>query len=110
MSEVPVVLVDNLTNAQIKKYRILDNKLSDIAEWDLENIKIELEELQDGELNELFPDIEIDDGIELNEEEEDTIPAEPTTIYVEEGDIFQLGEHRLMCGDSTNIESIESLM
>ena len=64
MVEVPVILADTLTEVQIKKYRLLDNKLSDIAEWDLESVKIELEELGDIELSELFDEISIGDDIE----------------------------------------------
>lgn len=109
LEEVPVLTLD-LDDKKIKKYRILDNKLSDIAEWDIDNIKLELEDINDDELNELFPEIELDDDEEYDEETQDDIPDVPDNIIVEEWDIFQLWDHRLMCGDSTNIETVETLM
>jgi site-specific DNA-methyltransferase (adenine-specific) len=45
MDEVPVIYVSDLSDVQLKKYRILDNKLSDIAKWDIENLRIELEDI-----------------------------------------------------------------
>ncbi len=73
MEEVPVIVKDNLTDKQIKKYRLLDNKIAELAEDNLENIKFELEELQDLELDELYDteleDINFDD-IEWNQDRE----------------------------------------
>lgn len=73
LNKVPVIKAENLTEKQIKKYRLLDNKITELAEDNIENIKIELEELQDLELNELYIDLwEVDDidfdNIESNED------------------------------------------
>jgi len=73
LKEVPVIIKGNLTEKQIKKYRLLDNKIAELAEDNIENIKFELEELKDLELDELYNlDIEeIDfDNIEWNEDRE----------------------------------------
>lgn len=108
LKEVPVIVKDNLTEKQIKKYRLLDNKIAELAEDNIENIKFELEELQDMELNELYDlDIEV---IEDKKEVEDNVPEIQENIIVEKWDIFQLWEHRLMCWSSTEINDLDLLM
>ena len=107
-TEVPVIYADDLSDEQIKAFRLADNKVSEIAEWDLE--------LLDNELSEIDLDME-QFGFELKsvEEEQEVVeddyevepPKEPKTKL---GDIYQLGNHRLMCGDSTSIEDVEKLM
>ena len=66
LETVPCIVADDLTDKQIKKYRLLDNRLAELAEDNIENIKLELEELQDMELNELFLDITKDNDIDIN--------------------------------------------
>ena len=108
MKEVPCVCVDDLTPEQVNALRIVDNK-SNESEWDYDLLADELAELD-------LSDFDFDFGIEDEEEEteivEDEAPevdedAEPITKL---GDIWQLGRHRLMCGDSTSIEDVEKLM
>lgn len=109
LTELPCIVKDKLTEAQVKKYRLLDNKIAEQADDDIKNIKIELDELQDIELNELYGlDIEIVD--EDKEAIEDLVPIEPTNIIVEKWDIFQLWDHRLMCGSSTDVNDLEALL
>lgn len=57
MTDVPCILVDDLTPEQIRKYRLLDNRTAEFSQDNIENIKIELEELNDEALNNLYPDI-----------------------------------------------------
>lgn len=107
--QIDVIKVTGLTEEQKKKYRLLDNKTSEIAQWDFELLPDELEGLDFGDLGYLF-DIEIEE--EPKEIIEDEVPeideeAEPITKL---GDIWQLGRHRLMCGDSTDRASVEKLM
>lgn len=101
LEEVPTIKVDDLTEKQIKAFRIADNKTSEFAEWDMDLLKIELEDLND--LFTGFDDMDFD--IEDKEIEEDDfvveLPDEPIT---KRGDIWQLGKHRLMCGDSTGTD------
>lgn len=110
LKEVPCVCVDDLTEDQVKALRIVDNK-SNESEWDIEFLTEELAEI---DLSEFDFDFNIDD-IEDKEEAkivEDEAPevdedAEPIAKL---GDIWQLGRHRLMCGDSTSITEVEKLM
>lgn len=107
--EVTVRKVSGLTEEQKRKYRLLDNKTNELAEWDFEKLKDEIEGLD-------FSEFDIDWGIEEDTETINVIEdapieidntREPTTKL---GDIYQLGEHRLMCGDSTDKETVEMLM
>ena len=106
---VDVIVKDKLSEKQIRKYRLLDNKIAELAQDHIENIHFELEELEDMKLNELY-EFNIDVIDPDKEAIEDDVPEIPTNIIVEKGDIFQLWEHRLMCGDSTNIDDVEKLM
>ena len=107
MKDVPCVCVDDLTEEQVKALRIVDNK-SNESEWDFDLLADELPEL---DLSAFDFDFGIDDD-EETEIVEDEVPevdedAEPIAKL---GDIWQLGRHRLMCGDSTNKADVELLM
>lgn len=110
LKEVPIIRVNDLTDNQIKAFRIADNKTTEFAEWDLELLEIELEGL-DGvftgfdmkELDDMFPD-----DTELIEDDFDEEP--PEEPLSKRGDIWLLGRHRLMCGDSTSQEDVATLM
>jgi len=112
---VPCLRAENLTEAQIKKYRILDNKLNE-SERDIESLKVDLEDLWDLniwdlelDIDDLFP--ELKDEEEPADVEEDEAPeVQKEAKMVRGGDLFQLWNHRLLCWDSTKIEDIESLM
>lgn len=110
LNEVPCLFVEGLTDAQRKAYILVDNRLAEFADWDMDLVMGELEEL-DG----LDFDIELT-GFELPEEvssdmeddyDEDAADIEPRAKL---GDLWQLGSHRLMCGDSTDANTIERLM
>ena len=103
------VVMEGLTEEQKRKYRILDNKTGEFAEWDIDLLNLELEGL----------DFEgFDFGFDLPEEEEEKEIVEDEVPEVDEtveptaklGDIWQLGRHRLMCGDSTDKATVELLM
>ncbi len=113
LTKVPVIVRDDLDPVAIKKLRILDNKLSDLAEWDKENLKLELEEIGDEDLMSLFDDLDLtfwDDEENEGETDEDDIPEEPQTIIVQEGDIFQLWRHKLICGSSIKQTVLKELL
>ena len=111
IEEVPCIVADDLTPEQVKAFRLADNKTSELAEWDLEKLDIELGEIPDIDMNVFGFDIEIDDIDEVTEVKEDEAPevkdGEPKAKI---GDIYQLGRHRIMCGDSTNKEDVDKLM
>lgn len=117
MEEVPCIVLSGLTEAQKKAYVIADNKMALNAGWDEELLKIELENLKELDFDlELtgFDVDELDDIFQAEEEQEiveddfDIEPPEEPKAKL--GDIYQLGNHRLMCGDSTNAEDVEKLM
>jgi site-specific DNA-methyltransferase (adenine-specific) len=114
--EVPCLFIEDLTEVQKRAYIIADNKLALDAGWDFEKLRIEIEDLK--ELNfdvDLtgFSQIEFDeifDGHSETVEDDDfeeELPKEPKTKL---GEIYQLGNHRLMCGDSTNSDDVRKLM
>lgn len=115
LKTVPCLMAENLTDEQIKKYRILDNKLNE-SERDIDNLKLELEELPDLDfwdlhldVSDLFPDLEVaEEEKEIEEDEAPEVQAEAKVV--EYWDIFQLWNHRLMCWDSTKLEDVETLM
>jgi DNA modification methylase len=115
--EVPTIELADLTETQKKAYIIADNRLALNAGWDNELLTIELNDLlADGfalellgfdpkELNALL-EPEVIEGL-TDEDAVPDVPDEPTTKL---GDIYQLGNHRLMCGDSTSIDAVDKLM
>ena len=111
LTEVPCIVADDLNEAQIKAYRLADNKVAEIAEWDEELLWNELQELADMDVSmDVFGfepfDIE-DDGVEAEEDYyEPELPEQPKA---KRGDIYQLGNHRLMCGDCTDENDVEAL-
>ena len=116
LEEVPCVKMENLTEKQIKKLRILDNKLNE-SERDIDNLKLELDDIWDLNIwdielsiDDLFWDLLKDDEeIETKVDDvEFSIPKEAKVV--KKWDIFQLWWHRLMCWDSTNENDVELLM
>lgn len=107
IDEVPCVMADDLTGEQVKKLRLLDNKLNE-SDWDIDLIADEIADLDfDGfDVDWELPE---DEETEIIEDEAPEVDeeAEPITKI---GDIWQLGRHRLMCGDSTDKETVELLM
>ena len=117
IEEVPCIIADDLTDAQIKAFRIADNRVSEYAEWNEDLLKVELEQLEEmdfdlDELNIDYSDFDLDIGedIEEIEPEEVEVPEVPEEPKAKLGDIYQLGNHRLMCGDSTNADDVGKLM
>ena len=117
IKEVPCIVLSGLTEAQKKAYVIADNKMALNAGWNEELLKTELENLKELDFDlDLtgFNIDELDDILGKNEEEaeivEDEVPEVPEEPKAKLGDIYQLGNHRLMCGDSTKIDNIEKLL
>ena len=117
IDEVPCITLAGLTEAQKKAYIIADNQLPLNAGWDLDKLKIELETLGELDFNiDLlgFDDDFLDGLLDVQMEEgltdEDAVPEAPEIPVSVLGDIWQLGDHRLMCGDSTSIDSAELLL
>ena len=115
LSKAPIIIADDLTPEQVKAYRIADNRVAQESEWDYDLLKIEMTELAEIDYNLLetgFSQKELDDMLQLEVEgltDEDEIPEDVEPI-VKLGDIWQLKNHRLMCGSSSDINNVDSLM
>ena len=105
---VPCIVADDLTDEQIKAYRLADNKVSELAEWDFDLLGEELADILDIDMSDFGFDLSEDEE-EETEVIEDEVPEEVEPI-AKQGDIWQLGRHRLMCGDSTLIDDVEKLV
>lgn len=107
LSECPCIRADDLTPEQVRAYRLADNKVAELAEWDFDLLAAELEGLDfDGwglkweiDTDQTPPAVGEDDFTEM-----------PETSDIERGDMFALGPHRLLCGSSTDDEEVAALM
>lgn len=109
LTEVPCIVASDLTPEQVKAFRLADNKVGEIATWDLEKLKLELENIGGLDMSLFGFDMEpdIDEVFEDDFDPNDHVPEIPYTEY---GDLYLLGEHRLLCGDSTKAEDIKKLV
>lgn len=118
LQTVPCIRLGHLTDTQRKAYVIADNRLALNAGWDDSMLTLELQDLkaedfnldllgfEADELNALLNPIKETEGLT----DEDAVPEVPEEPKTKPGDIYQLGRHRLMCGDSTSIDAVEKLM
>lgn len=116
LKEVPCIVADDLTEEQIKAFRLADNKVSELAEWDFEKLNIELSNIDldmslfNFDVKELS--VEIDKHKEVEEDNfnvEETL-EEISTPTVKRGQLWKLGNHFLLCGDSINKDDVRKLM
>ena len=119
ITEVPCVFMDYLTEAQKKAYILADNRMAMDAGWDEELLRVEIEALQgeafdvsltgfdEKELADLFKDGSDSDA---EDDDYDLSAALDKAAFVERGDIWTVGRHRLMCGDATSAEDVAALM
>jgi len=113
LKEVPITIADNLTPEQINAYRIADNRTNEEAEWDIDLLKTEMKELELADFNlDLtgFDEDQLNNFLFEEKEgltDEDEIPEAPEEPITKLGDIWKLGNHRLMCGDCTFIDNID---
>lgn len=109
LTTVPCVIADDLTPEQIKAFRLADNKTAEFAEWDMDLLMEELQDIGDIDM-ELFG---FDTSVFAEEAEiteDDFEPAPKKEPRTRRGDIYTLGNHRLMCGDSSSGEDLDELM
>lgn len=118
MAQVPVIRLTHLTEGQKRAYRITDNKLTENGQWDIDLLKLEFSELENLNLDfnldiTGFDNIEIDNILNPAQADEklNNIPfIEEKEIVSNLGDIWQLGEHRIICADALKTESFSALM
>ena len=119
LAKVPVHVATDLTPEQVRAYRLADNRTGEIAEWDMAILPIELNELREGgfdmdilafddeELGQLMTQAQ---GVTEGLTDPDSIPEPPDEAVTHRGDIWVLGNHRLMCGDSSVPEDVDRLL
>ena len=119
MTEVPVIVLDHLTETQRRALVLADNRLAINAGWDEEMLKVELESLQEdgfdldivGFTDEEIENLLRDPGAPVEgQTDEDAVPEEQETAVTVPGDIWLLGDHRLVCGDATDMSAVEKVL
>lgn len=117
MTSVPVIVVDDMTPTQVRTFRLLVNRSATWAEWDDEALRVELASLRDFGVDLTmtgFADAELDaflQGVALaGETDPDMVPPLPEAPTSRPGDVWNMGGHRLLCGDSTSVEDVVRLM
>jgi len=119
LATVPVVVLDHLTPTQRRALVIADNRIAENAGWDEELLRVELAELQDANFDLALTGFDDDELLELmageeptneGQSDEDEAPEVPLTPVSKPGDVWLMGKHRLLCGDSTDAASFTLLM
>ena len=119
IAEVPCVYADHLTEAQKKAYILADNRMALDAGWDEELLSVEMQELQElgfdlsmtgFDEKELTDLLDVDASSEAKEDDFDLSAALEKAAFVQHGDIWTVGRHKLMCGDATSAEDVSALM
>jgi DNA modification methylase len=119
LTEVPVIVLDHLTDTQRRALVLADNRLALNAGWDEEMLRVELESLKEDAFNlDLvgFTDEELENLLAEPEKandgltDEDAVPEEQEKIVTVLGDVWVMGEHRLLCGDATQVADVEKVM
>jgi hypothetical protein len=114
LKEIPVILCDEWTQVQVKAFRLLVNRSVGWAEWDEKLLALELEEIQGLDFNLALTGFEVPEIENLlsqsDSKEEEFAPAPPEIATAQTGDLWVLGEHRLLCGDATSPEAVERLL
>ena len=116
LDEVPTVQAAHLTEAQKRAYVIADNRLALDAGWDIDMLKVELADLDGMDFDLSLTGFDTDELANFLAEpaegltDADAVPEVPAVPVTVEGDVWLLGRHRLMCGDSTSIDAVERLM
>lgn len=109
MKEVPVLVADDLTEEQVKAYRLADNKSAEFSLWDMDKLGDELADILDIDMERFGFDLsEFEEPPQVVEDDYD--PNPPEEPNAKRGDVYQLGRHRLMCGDASMIDDVGKLV
>lgn len=112
LETVPCVFIEGLTEEQRKAYILADNRLTELGDWDRDLVSEELEALAGSGFDVSLTGFDWDSVSKIDPIEDDYDPEDPDLIIearAKRGDVFQLGEHRLMCGDSANQQDMNRL-
>jgi len=117
LEKVPVHVARDLTPEQVRAYRIADNKTAELAEWNMELLPIELAELGDAGIDWSLLGFDqdelaklLDPGVKEGLTDPDAVPEPPDDPVTKPGDLWVLGDHRLLCGDSASAEDVDRLL
>lgn len=115
LEEVPTLTLGHLTPAQVDAYRLADNRLSELADWDEELLRGELEALREADFDLSLTGWDDDEIAQLLADETpspaaDEVPEPPEEPITQPGDLWILGDHRLICGDSTDPETVARVL
>lgn len=114
--QIPVILADDMTDAQVRAFRIMINRSATWADWDEEKLLQELHFLQQDEIDLAltgFDQRELDEMLMAlgdTDKDPDAVPPAPVTPIVRDGEVWVLGRHRLMCGDSCSMEDVRRML
>lgn len=111
LKTIPCIIADDLTPEQIKAFRLADNKTAELADWDMSKLEEELQGLpNDFDMEDFgFKELEtLDEPSEIADDDFDDAP--PEEPKAKRGDLYQMGEHRLLCGDATDQDDVERLL
>lgn len=110
LKQVPVIVANDLNNEQVKAFRLVDNRVAELSGWNMEMLEEELKEIESINMEEFGFDIDVVSGEDISDVEEDDGEPEFITSTCKTGQVWELGEHRLMCGDATKGVDLEQLM
>jgi len=117
LDTVPVHVATDLSPEQIRAYRVADNKTAGLATWDLDVLPLELAALQGSDLDMSLLGFTVDElamlmdpGVTAGQTDPDDVPEPPDTATTRPGDLWLLGDHRLLCGDSGNPDDVDRLL
>jgi len=110
LDEVPCIIADDLTDEQIKAFRLADNKTAELATWDLSKLEEELLNIDMDMLQFGFEDLESDLPDNATDDDFDPDAEIPEVPVSQKGDLYVLGKHRVLCGDSTLKEDVDYLI
>lgn len=110
LKEVPALFIEGLSEAQRKAYILADNRLGELANWDMDLVKMELEELELADFDIDLTGFDINEFLKPGEVKEVEVPPLPDEPKAKVGDIYELGGvHRLICGDATQLSDVQKL-
>ena len=110
LTEVPCIIADDLTEDQIKAFRLVDNKTAEVATWNMEKLEAEIIDIDMDLLDFGFEDFKSLIPDNASDDDFDVVDELPKVPVAKKGDLFVLGKHRLLCGDSTNAEDVKTLV
>lgn len=110
LEKAPVIVADDLTEEQVKAFRLADNKTAELADWDFDKLEEEIKELENIDMNLFGFEIEVEKYADEDDFDFDDFVEEIEEPTTKSGQLYLLGRHRLLVGDSTNIDDVKRLM